>query len=108
VSNPNKTGSGASEELVPPRPGRRAWTGSPPWASTRHGHRQRTTGRRPLAQVATDVRGAVIAAPGHNIALENPAALAQTYLDFFAAAEPGPGMRQQSSRISRNTIGRSG
>jgi pimeloyl-ACP methyl ester carboxylesterase len=39
---------------------------------------------RQLAQVATDVRGAVIAASGHNIALENPAALAQTYLDFFA------------------------
>ena len=39
---------------------------------------------RQLAQVATDVRGAVIAESGHNIALENPAALAQTYLDFFA------------------------
>ncbi len=39
---------------------------------------------RQLAQVATDVRGAVIPASGHNIALENPAALAQAYLDFFA------------------------
>jgi hypothetical protein len=28
--------------------------------------------------------GAVIPASGHNIALENPAALAQAYLDFFA------------------------
>jgi pimeloyl-ACP methyl ester carboxylesterase len=37
-----------------------------------------------LAQVALDVRGAVIPAAGHNIALENPAALAQAYLDFFA------------------------
>ena len=37
-----------------------------------------------LAQVARDVRGAVIPASGHNIALENPAALAQAYLDFFA------------------------
>jgi pimeloyl-ACP methyl ester carboxylesterase len=34
--------------------------------------------------VASDVRGAVIPASGHNIALENPAALAQAYLDFFA------------------------
>jgi pimeloyl-ACP methyl ester carboxylesterase len=39
---------------------------------------------RQLAQVACDVRGAVIAASGHNIALENPAALAHAYLDFFA------------------------
>jgi pimeloyl-ACP methyl ester carboxylesterase len=39
---------------------------------------------RQLAQVACDVRGVVIPASGHNIALENPAALAQTYLDFFA------------------------
>src|SRR5258708_28433508 len=39
---------------------------------------------RQLAQVARDVRGAVIPASGHNIALENPAALAQAYLDFFA------------------------
>jgi pimeloyl-ACP methyl ester carboxylesterase len=37
-----------------------------------------------LTQVARDVRGAVIPAAGHNIALENPAALAQAYLDFFA------------------------
>ena len=37
-----------------------------------------------LAQVARDVRGTVIPASGHNIALENPAALAQAYLDFFA------------------------
>jgi pimeloyl-ACP methyl ester carboxylesterase len=37
-----------------------------------------------LAHVASDVRGAVIPASGHNIALENPAALAQAYLDFFA------------------------
>jgi pimeloyl-ACP methyl ester carboxylesterase len=37
-----------------------------------------------LAQVARDVRSAVIPASGHNIALENPAALAQAYLDFFA------------------------
>jgi pimeloyl-ACP methyl ester carboxylesterase len=37
-----------------------------------------------LAQVASDVRGAVITESGHNIALENPAALAQAYLDFFA------------------------
>ena len=39
---------------------------------------------RQLAQVASDVRGAVIPESGHNIALENPAALAQAYLDFFA------------------------
>ena len=39
---------------------------------------------RQLAQVARDVRGVVIPASGHNIALENPAALAQAYLDFFA------------------------
>jgi hypothetical protein len=37
-----------------------------------------------LAQVARDVRGAVIPAAGHNIALENPAVLGQAYLDFFA------------------------
>lgn len=37
-----------------------------------------------LAQVARDVRGTVIPASGHNIALENPAAVAQAYLDFFA------------------------
>jgi pimeloyl-ACP methyl ester carboxylesterase len=39
-----------------------------------------------LAQVARDVRGTVIPASGHNIALENPAALAQVYLDFFAGS----------------------
>jgi pimeloyl-ACP methyl ester carboxylesterase len=39
---------------------------------------------RQLAQVASDVRGAVIPQSGHNIALENPAALARAYLDFFA------------------------
>ena len=39
---------------------------------------------RQLAHVARDVRGAVIPASGHNIALENPAALTQAYLDFFA------------------------
>ena len=39
---------------------------------------------RQLGQVARDVRGVVIPAAGHNIALENPAALAQAYLDFFA------------------------
>jgi pimeloyl-ACP methyl ester carboxylesterase len=39
---------------------------------------------RQLAQVAADVRGAIVPASGHNIALENPAALAQAYLDFFA------------------------
>jgi pimeloyl-ACP methyl ester carboxylesterase len=38
---------------------------------------------RQLAQVASDVRGVVIPASGHNIALENPAALAQAYPDFF-------------------------
>ena len=37
-----------------------------------------------LAHVARDVRSAVIPAAGHNIALENPAALAQAYLDFSA------------------------
>ena len=39
---------------------------------------------RQLTHVARDIRGAVIPASGHNIALENPAALAQAYLDFFA------------------------
>jgi pimeloyl-ACP methyl ester carboxylesterase len=39
---------------------------------------------RQLVQVARDVRGAVIPASGHNIALENPAALARAYLDFVA------------------------
>jgi pimeloyl-ACP methyl ester carboxylesterase len=38
-----------------------------------------------LALVARDVRGAVITASGHNVALENPAALAQAYLEFFAS-----------------------
>jgi pimeloyl-ACP methyl ester carboxylesterase len=38
-----------------------------------------------LTQVASDARGTVIPAAGHNIALENPAALAHAYLDFFAA-----------------------
>jgi pimeloyl-ACP methyl ester carboxylesterase len=37
-----------------------------------------------LAQVASDVRGTVVTDSGHNIALENPAALARAYLDFFA------------------------
>jgi pimeloyl-ACP methyl ester carboxylesterase len=36
-----------------------------------------------LSQVASDVRGVVIADSGHNIALENPAALAEAYLEFF-------------------------
>jgi hypothetical protein len=34
--------------------------------------------------VASDVRGAVIPESGHNIALENSAAPARVYLDFFA------------------------
>ena len=42
-----------------------------------------------LAQVASDVRGAVITKSGHNIALDNPAALAQAYLDFFASPPSG-------------------
>ncbi|WP_329060244.1 alpha/beta fold hydrolase [Amycolatopsis sp. NBC_01480] len=37
-----------------------------------------------LTQVARDVRGVVIPAAGHNIAWENPAALAEAYLEFFA------------------------
>jgi pimeloyl-ACP methyl ester carboxylesterase len=37
-----------------------------------------------LAQVAHDVRDVVIPASGHNIALENPGALAHAYLGFFA------------------------
>ncbi len=41
-----------------------------------------------LPQVARDVRGAVIRASGHNIALENPAALAQA-IDFFAGGQAG-------------------
>jgi hypothetical protein len=36
--------------------------------------------------VASRVSSAVIAESGHNIALENPAALARAYLDFFAGA----------------------
>jgi pimeloyl-ACP methyl ester carboxylesterase len=40
--------------------------------------------RRQMTQVASDVRGVVIPESGHNIALENPAALAQAYLEFFA------------------------
>jgi pimeloyl-ACP methyl ester carboxylesterase len=40
---------------------------------------------RQLAQVASDVRGVVIAESGHNVALENPAALAEAYLDFFGS-----------------------
>src|SRR4029079_18636795 len=36
-----------------------------------------------LAQVARDVRGAVIPAAGHNIALENPTALHTHYLALF-------------------------
>ena len=36
------------------------------------------------SQVARDVRGVVIPASGHNLALENPAALAEAYLGFFA------------------------
>jgi len=40
---------------------------------------------RQLARVASDVRSIVIAESGHNIALENPAALAEAYLDFFAS-----------------------
>jgi pimeloyl-ACP methyl ester carboxylesterase len=39
-----------------------------------------------LARVASDVRSVVIAESGHNIALENPAALAAAYLDFFAGS----------------------
>ena len=50
--------------------------------------------RSQLAQVASDVRGAVITHSGHNIALEKPVDLARAYLDFFAgdgrnAAPPG-------------------
>jgi len=39
---------------------------------------------RQLTRVASDVRGTVVPQSGHNIALENPAALAQAYLEFFA------------------------
>ncbi len=48
-----------------------------------------------LAQVARDVCGVVIPASGHNVALENPVAVARAYLDFFGGpsgqyrAEPG-------------------
>ena len=42
-----------------------------------------------LALVASNVRGAVITDSGHNIALENPAALAEVYLRFFAEAGSG-------------------
>ncbi len=42
-----------------------------------------------LAQVAADVRSAVITQSGHHIALENPAALARAYLDFFATGPAG-------------------
>jgi len=38
-----------------------------------------------LAHVARDVRGAVIPASGHNIALENPAALARSRLRAFTS-----------------------
>jgi pimeloyl-ACP methyl ester carboxylesterase len=49
---------------------------------------------RQLARVASDVSSAVIDDSGHNIALENPHALAQAYLDFFAgevSARPAAG-----------------
>ena len=42
-----------------------------------------------LAHVASDVRSAVIADSGHNIALENPAGLARAYLEFFASRSTG-------------------
>jgi pimeloyl-ACP methyl ester carboxylesterase len=38
---------------------------------------------RQLTQVASNVHGTVIPESGHNIALENPTALAHAYLDFF-------------------------
>lgn len=38
---------------------------------------------RHMGQVATDVRSVVISDTGHNIALEQPARLADAYLDFF-------------------------
>jgi pimeloyl-ACP methyl ester carboxylesterase len=44
-----------------------------------------------LARVASDVRGVVIPESGHNIALENPAALAKAYLDFFTRGQSAPG-----------------
>ncbi|MCT9935290.1 alpha/beta hydrolase [Planotetraspora sp. A-T 1434] len=40
--------------------------------------------RRQMTRVAEDVRGVVISNSGHNIPLENPAELAQAYLDFFS------------------------
>jgi pimeloyl-ACP methyl ester carboxylesterase len=40
---------------------------------------------RQLTRVAANVRAPVIPESGHNIALENPAALAEVYLDFFAS-----------------------
>jgi len=43
--------------------------------------------------VARDVRGAVIADSGHNIALENPAALTQASSASLPASKPGPGQR---------------
>ncbi len=46
-----------------------------------------------LAQVARDVRGVVIPASGHNIALENPAALAR-------ASHQGPGPRCRCGRLT--------
>ena len=62
---------------------------------TRSAARSWPSARRPISgtrypnsstQVARDVRGAVIPASGHNIAMENPAALAEAYLDFFAGS----------------------
>jgi hypothetical protein len=38
----------------------------------------------PISCPVLAVGAAVIPASGHNIALENPAALAQAYLDFFS------------------------
>jgi pimeloyl-ACP methyl ester carboxylesterase len=46
-----------------------------------------------LSQVASDVRSAVIPEAGHNIALENPNALADAYLKFFAEHEKAPSVR---------------
>jgi pimeloyl-ACP methyl ester carboxylesterase len=43
---------------------------------------------RLLAPVAADVRGVVISESGHNIALEQPARLAEAYLEFFSGATP--------------------
>jgi pimeloyl-ACP methyl ester carboxylesterase len=44
--------------------------------------------RRQMARVAQNVQGVVIPEAGHNIALENPTALATAYLDFFASGSP--------------------